>query len=82
MIEIAVTEGICTGRNGTVDISAVNIMGFGNTIRLDGISKTRRKMLNAGLSMDRSAAKKLAQGILGFLASTSNADAQLRSEAE
>ena len=80
MIEIKVEDGICTGRNGTVEIAAVNIMGFGDTIRLDGISKKRRKMLNAGLSMDRSAAKKLAEGIISFLSSTPNDKAQFREE--
>ena len=72
-MEITVTDGICTGRNGTVDIAAVNIMDFGNTIQFDGISKKRRIMLNAGFSMDREAAKNLAKGILSFIASMPNA---------
>ena len=65
MNEIEVTSGICTGRNGTFEISAVSISEFEDTIRIDGISKKRRKILNAGLSMDRSAAKKLAEAISG-----------------
>ena len=70
MMEIEVSDGICTGRNGTFEIDAVSITGFGDTIRLDGISKKRRKMLNAGLSMDRAAAQNLAEGIISFLSYT------------
>ena len=64
MIDIEVTNGICTGRNGTMDIKAVSITTFGDKVRLDGVSKARGKILNAGLSMDKDAAKRLAEGIL------------------
>jgi hypothetical protein len=68
-MNIEVTDGICTGRNGTVNISGVNLSTFTDVVRIDCISKKRQKILNAGFSMDSAAARKLAEAIIDLLSS-------------
>ena len=65
---VTVKDGICTGRNGTFDISGIEILKFGNTIRLDCISKKKNIVLNAGLSMDMDAAEKLVEQLKKIIA--------------
>lgn len=67
---VLVSDGICTGRNGTYELSAIEISTFHNSIRLDGVSKIKKQVLNAGFSMDRNAAKNLAKSILKTLEET------------
>lgn len=83
MKEIACSDGICTGRNGTVDISGIRVASFGGTVRLDCISKSKKTLLNAGFSMDRDAARKVAHEILDILdeSYTKQKDGSLRKNA-
>ncbi len=57
-------DGICTGRNGTFNIKGVEVSRFSNMIRIDGVSKKKGLVLNAGISMDVCAAKELANKLL------------------
>jgi len=61
---VAVKDGICTGRNGTVEIKGVQVSSFANTIRLDYVSRARGTVLNAGFSMDLEEAKAVAEEII------------------
>lgn len=67
LTRIPTTDGICTGRNGTVCIKAVEVADFGNLIRIDGISQRRGVCLNAGLSFDFACAEQLGNAILNLV---------------
>ncbi len=64
---ISTSGGICTGRNGTRDISGITVSSFGEgsnkLIRIDCLSKKRGVMLNAGVSFDVACAKEIAKQI-------------------
>lgn len=67
MVEmVEVKEGICTGRNGTFDIKGVSLMSFDDSVLIDAISKRNGIRLNAGLTIDRAAAKKLGKYLLSL----------------
>jgi len=66
MIKFIKTEaGICTGRNGTVDIKGIEVAVIhaarsdGALFRIDCVSKARGVSLNAGFSMDTECARGL-----------------------
>ena len=61
---VAVKDGICTGRNGTVEIKGVQVSSFGDLIRLDCVSRARGTVLNTGFSMDLEEAKAVAEEVL------------------
>ena len=56
---IETRQGICTGRNGTVEIRGLRLFTFGDEFRIDCVSKKRGTLLNAGMSFDRACATKL-----------------------
>ena len=66
-IIIPVKDGLCTGRNGTTHHGSMEVTGYGNTIRIDCTSKRTGNILNAGFSMDKEAARKLALAIIKFI---------------
>jgi hypothetical protein len=75
MKEILTTDGICTGRNGTVDIRSITVYMVGGAfdsglIRIDAISRSRGIMLNAGLSFDMDCAKALRDELTRILKET------------
>ena len=61
------TSGICTGRNGTVDIAAIDVSRLGDDmVRLDCVSASKRMLLNGGFSMDSACARAVARHILSI----------------
>jgi hypothetical protein len=61
-MSIATEQGICTGRNGTVSIGAIELFKIddeGTLFRIDCYSKKRGTLLNAGMSFDRACATEL-----------------------
>lgn len=69
-VEIPVVHGICTGRNGTVDIKALSVGGYNDWVRIDCVSRSKGIILNAGFAMDRKAAKKLSKALKTYLKQT------------
>lgn len=67
MKTIPTSDGICTGRNGTFEIKAIELNHFGDVVRIDAWSKRRGTLLNAGISFDRNAAKSLADELRAIL---------------
>ena len=65
--EVKVNDGICTGRNGTFEIKGIQVMHYGNNIRIDGVSKKKNKILNAGFSIDKDSAIKLSEVLKAFI---------------
>lgn len=53
------SDGIITGRNGTVDIRAIEVFKIDGLIRIDGVSKKTGTTINGGLSFDLSAEREL-----------------------
>ena len=64
IIESNVKSGICTGRNGTFEISKLQISSFGDSIRIDGISAKKGVMLNGGFNIDKQSAKQLISSLM------------------
>lgn len=67
MKTISTSDGICTGRNGTVNIRAIELTNFGNLVRIDGVSKAKGVVLDAGMSFDREAARNLMEALREIL---------------
>jgi len=62
---IPTTDGIITGRNGTVNIKAIEVFKIDdNLIRIDGISQRKGICINGGLSFDVKCARELSKTIL------------------
>jgi hypothetical protein len=67
IMELNVKSGICTGRNGTYEISKMQVSHFGNHVRIDGISAKKGTILNGGFEIDLKAAKELLSVLMTVL---------------
>lgn len=47
------TKGFITGRNGTFELKAVDILTMNDTVRIGGISKKQGILINGGLSIEK-----------------------------
>jgi len=52
IVNVEVRDAICTGRNGTFDLAAVQIYVYGGEndacVSIEAVSKVRKQTLNAG----------------------------------
>ena len=64
---VPVREGYITGRNGFRVIKEVEISTYDNSVYIGGISKARGRSINGGITVDKTAARMLADKLLEML---------------